>query len=388
MTPSNTFRAAAVLLLLLWIAPRAQAQEQKQVNVAVKIIEFQTSRGSESGLSAYFKQRNEPRPYGRVASGNGNISSAAYTFPSSVSTGLTVLFDNLSNHWGDFEVVLQALVDQNRAFILSQPKVMVPVAAAVPTVIKTTQDVPFENTVVIGSTANQVTAFRPTGVTLTVSALQVVDDDGNPSTTEDVFIQLKLQAEISEEGERITVALDSRALTSSGNLSSNTVGISVPEFVSRSVDTTVWVRNGQVLVMGGLYRNTVTNNTSQMPWLTQGENAAANVVSRVIPAVRDMKTPVTSVLGNKGNSESRRELVFLVKADVWRKSYTVADDFGFAEAAEGGQAADAEPEKEEEAPAKRPGDVISGVLKNLGVTSELGGQMPDATTGGISGEDR
>jgi len=386
MTPSGTFRTAAVLLLLLGLAPGARAQEQKQVNVAVKIIEFQTSKGSESGLSAYFKQRNEPRPYGRVSSGNGSITSAFYTFPSSVSTGLTVLFDNLSNHWGDFEVVLQALVDQNRAFILSQPKVMVPVAAAVPTVIKTTQDVPYENTVVIGSTANQITAFRPTGVTLTVSALQVVDDDGNPTTTEDVYVQLKLQAEISEEGERITVALDSRAVSSSGNLSSNTVGISVPEFVSRSVDTTVWVRNGQVLVMGGLYRNTVTNNTSQMPWLTQGENAATNVVSRVIPAVKDMKTPITSALGNKSNSESRRELVFLVKADVWRKSYTVADDFGFAEAAEGD--ATEEEAKEKEPAAKKPGDVISGVLKNLGVTSELGGQIPDATTGEIPGEDR
>lgn len=386
MTPSGTFRTAAVLLLLLGLAPGARAQEQKQVNVAVKIIEFQTSKGSETGLSAYFKQRNEPRPYGRVSSGNGSITSASYTFPSSVSTGLTVLFDNLSNHWGDFEVVLQALVDQNRAFILSQPKVMVPVAAAVPTVIKTTQDVPFENTVVIGSTANQITAFRPTGVTLTVSALQVVDDDGNPATTEDVYVQLKLQAEISEEGERITVALDSRAVSSSGNLSSNTVGISVPEFVSRSVDTTVWVRNGQVLVMGGLYRNTVTNNTSQMPWLTQGENAAANMVSRVIPAVKDMKTPITSALGNKSNSESRRELVFLVKADVWRKSYTVADDFGFAEAAEGD--ATEEEAKEKEPAAKKPGDVISGVLKNLGVTSELGGQIPDATTGEIPGEDR
>ena len=72
MTPSGTFRTAAVLLLLLGLAPGARAQEQKQVNVAVKIIEFQTSKGSESGLSAYFKQRNEPRPYGRVSSGNGS----------------------------------------------------------------------------------------------------------------------------------------------------------------------------------------------------------------------------------------------------------------------------------------------------------------------------
>ena len=47
----------------------ARAQEPKQVNVAVKIIEFQTTNELETGFSAYFKNRMHPRPYGKVVAG-------------------------------------------------------------------------------------------------------------------------------------------------------------------------------------------------------------------------------------------------------------------------------------------------------------------------------
>ena len=245
----------------------AQAQEPKQVNVAVKIIEFQATNDLETGLSAYFKNRLEPRPYGHVVAGQESaVDSVALTFPNSNTTGLTVFLNNIANNWADVELVLQALVDQGKAFILSQPKVMVPVAAPVPAIIKTSQDVPYANTIVIGASAVQTTAFKPTGVAMTVSALEVIDDDGNPATTEDTYIKLKLTAEINEEGPRIAVALGMG--TGSGNvLNQTTTAITVPEFVSRSVDTTVWVRNGQVLLMGGLYRNNKIGNLSTMPWL-------------------------------------------------------------------------------------------------------------------------
>ncbi|MBW7865893.1 MAG: hypothetical protein H3C30_15940 [Candidatus Hydrogenedentes bacterium] len=270
-------------------------------------------------------------------------------------------------------------MDQNRAFILSQPKVMVPVGEATPTLIKTSQEVPYENTVVVGASAVQTTAFRPTGVSLSVSALQVVDDDGDPMTTEDIYYQLKLTAEIAEEGQRITVALDSSSPTSA---TKNSTAISVPEFVSRSVDTTVWVRNGQVLIMGGLYRNSATNNTATLPWLTQGEDILSNAVSRVVPFAQNAAVPITAGLGNTSRADGRRELVFLVKADLWRKSFTVADDFGFTE----------EEEEADKVPARprTPADVITGVLENItdisqGVTVGIGGAAPGETLSGSLG---
>lgn len=310
-----------IVPVLLACVVGAVAQEQ-QVNVAVKIIEFQTSAGKEFGLSSYFRHRVEPRPYGIVSTGKGIITAASTAFPNLSTGGVTVFLDRLSGYYGDFEVVLQALVDQNRAFILSQPKVMVPVGVETPTVIKTTQDVSYENTVVVGATTTQTTAFRATGVTLTVNALQVVDDDGDPATQDDVFIQLQLIAEINEEGERITVALDDR--TPTGTLftqSSN--AITVPEFISRSIETTVWVRQDQVLLLGGLYRNTKNKNVSTLPWLTQSENIVNNVVEQLSPFTETPKAPLSSALGNRNQRESRRELVFMVKADLWRKAYTI-----------------------------------------------------------------
>lgn len=313
--------------------PPAVTAESQQVNVSVKIVEFQTSKGVETGLSAYFKQRNEARAWGRVTSGNGNVRSADITFPASQSGGLTVFLDNIVTDYGDIEVVLQALVDQNRAFILSQPKAMVTVGGAVPTTIKTTQKIPYEDTKVVGATAVQTTDFRETGVDLTVSAPQFVDDDGNLATTEDTYVQLTVTASVVEEGQRIVVALASQA-EQSGAFSSGSNAIQVPELVSRSVTTTVWVRHGQVLLLGGLYRNTKNKKLSTLPWLTQGEDMAAGVVNSLLPGSTAIGSPISASVGNRSSEEGRRELVFLIKAELWRPSYSLPTGMGAASFAE------------------------------------------------------
>ncbi len=352
------------------------------MNVAVKIIEFQTSKGVETGLSAYFHQRVDPRPYGRVSTGTGIISAASLAYPSASTAGISLFLDRLSTYYGDFEVVLQALVDQNRAFILSQPKVMVPVGlpgegadAVQPTIIKTTQSIPYENTVVVGTTALQTTAFETTGVTLTVSALQVADDDGDPNTQDDIFIQLQLSAEIMEEGSRVTVALDDSVRSAGAVFTSSTNAISVPEFVSRSLSTTVWVRNGQVLILGGLYRNTKNKNLATLPWLTQGENILNSMTNRLSPVAEMPNIPLASTLGNQDRQETRRELVFLIKAELWRKAYTVTEGFDLFEDFE------EEPVEDEEdivAPRSTP-RFIEGILESLsddhrGIGGTLGGR--------------
>lgn len=302
--------------------PPPPPTEFKQVSVSVKIVEFQTSKGVDTGLSAYFAQRNKQRAWGRVTSGNGNIRSADITFPTSTMNGITVFLDNIATHYGDIEVVLQALVDQNRAFILSQPKAMVTVGSAIPTCIQTTQEIPYENTVVVGATSMQTTAFRTTGVTLQVSCPQVVDDDGDPKTTDDTYIQLLLSASVDEEGQRIVVALASTSSSASSN------SIYVPELVSRSVSTSAWVRHGQVLLLGGLYRSSKNRSLATLPWLTQGEDAAMGLAGKLIPGVASLGNPLTASVGNRSVNEGRRELVFLIKADMWQEQETVAPSFG------------------------------------------------------------
>lgn len=357
-------RGCRVIALLLFLAGALGAQAQapaplaRQVSVSVKIIEFTTSKGLETGLSAYFKRRSNISPYGFVSPGNGAVSAGDLTFPTSTTAGITVFLNNIADGYGDFEAVLQALVDQNRAFILSRPKAMVPVgvdpttnAPFPPTKIQTVQEVPYEKTVVIGATTVQTTDFRPTGVSLTVQAPQVVDDNADATTGDDTFIQLTLTAEVNEEGQRIIVALDD-LLAANGNIFSTTSNaISVPEFVNRSINTTVWVRNGEVLILGGLYRNSESRTLSTLPGLPKAENFVNSAIERIVPfAVPN--APLSSSVGNNKSDTTRRELVFLIKTDVWKPVDTVADDLGFGET-------------EAEKPRRSPADVISGVLESI-----------------------
>ena len=314
--------------------PAPNPQEVKQVNVSVKIVEFQTTKGMETGLSAYLLQRKNYYTFGRVTSGDGAIRTADITFPTNTASAITVFLDQMRIGEYGLEAVLQALVDENRAFILSQPKAMVTVGSPIPTQIQTTQRIPYENTVVVGATAVQTTAFRDTGVSLTVQAPAIIDDDGNPNTPNDTYIQLLVSAAVNEEGQQIVIALDDK-VPSGGIFGSVSNAIKVPEFFSRSVATSVWVRHGQVLLLGGLYRNTKDRKLSTLPWLLQGENAVRGLVDNMLPAGMP-ENPVSSSLGNRTNSEGRRELVFLIKAELWRPAYTVGGDISMSgTAAEG-----------------------------------------------------
>ncbi|NIA15374.1 MAG: hypothetical protein GWP08_14995 [Nitrospiraceae bacterium] len=324
--------AVAALCLSLRVfaqdaAPVPSPGDVQQVNVSVKIVEFQTTKGVNTGLSAYFKQRNKTRAWGRVSSGNGNVQSADLTFPTNTSSAITVFLDNITTSYGDIEVVLQALVDQNRAFILSQPKAMVTVGGAVPTTIKTTQKIPYEDTVVVGTTAVQTTNFRETGVEMTVSAPEIIDDDGNLSTNDDTYVRLDIQASVAEEGQRIVVAL-AEQVAQTGAFSSTSNAIQVPEFVSRRVKTTVWVRHGQVLLLGGLYRNTKNKNVSTVPWLTQGEDIVVGLANSLLPGSGTVGSPISAAVGNRSTEEGRRELVFLIKAELWRPAYALPSGLG------------------------------------------------------------
>lgn len=355
----NETRRYILIAMALCCAAAGGEQEQQQVNVSVKVVEFQTNHLLETGLSAYFKHRERPQPYGRVASRNGTLESADFTFPITDSA-ITVILDRISTSYGDMELALQALQTQGRASILSRPKAMVQVGQETPTIIETTRDIPYEDTVVVGATAARVTNFRPTGVSLSVLANQIVDDDGDPHTTDDTYIQLSLTAMVSEKGSPVSVALD------------EIIGgetIEVPEFISRSVTTTVWVRHGEVLILGGLYLKKKSKDLSTLPWLAQGEDFANNLVQRAIPFALP-QVPVAATMGKQNTQEVRRELAFLIKAEMWRPAFTVADDFGFIE------------EEQESRKRKSPTDLITGVIGGI---ADIPQGIVQGITGGTDG---
>ena len=323
-------RSVLTIAVFAWalVCADGLAQDLQQVNVSVKIIEFQTDKNLETGLSAYFQHvGNEQDVYGHVidAARNGTIESADFSFPSSASA-ITVFIDRIHMGYGDLEIVLQGLVSQNRAFILSRPKAMVQVGQTVPTIIATTQDVPYEDTVVVGNITYSTVAFRPTGVEFSVKANEVIDDDGNPRTLDDTYIQLEIAASVKERGQNETIATNP-------NLSSDLAEVKVPLFFNRSITTKVWVRHGQVLILGGLYRNTKEKDLATLPWLTQTEDFTNSVIQRIMPFAVP-QVPLAASIGNQRSGQGRRELVFLVKSELWRPAYTVADEFGFEEVEE------------------------------------------------------
>ena len=334
--------------LALSMGPQVHAQRTKptQVTVSVKILEFQFTKGVETGFSAYYAKASRAEPFGEVSTSGNAINNFDLTFPSSTAAGITIFLDRISLDDGDIEVVLQALVDENRAFILSRPRAMVKIGEETPTTIQTAQKIPYEDTQVVGSTTVQVTKFQDTGVKLTVRAPKIQDLDGDWNTSNDTFINLVLTAEVKEEGQRIVVALDD-LLAGGDNFNLARNAISVPEFVSRDITTEVWVRNNQVLVLGGLYRNSETTNLSTAPWLTQGEDLAVGAIESFLSGA-SIASPLSATIGNRSTSDTRRELVFLVKAETWHPSFSIDDELGFDE-------------PEEESKEELPDDVVTTI---------------------------
>lgn len=350
-----------ILLGLLLAAEWASAQMPQEVKVSVKFIEFQSSKTGDMGLSAYFRRRSETA-WGKTTTPSG-ITTADVTFPKSNTLGINVFFDKLMGHYGDFELVLQGLVDQGRAFVLAKPQILVKVGAAAPSVIETTNAVPYEETKVVGYTPQQVTSFTDTGVKFTANVVAVQDDDGKPDTKENNFIQLKISAAVSEEGPRIPIGLDARLTSEAGNF------LRVPQFYSRSIETTVWVREEQVLILGGLYFNRKSKDISTLPGLIQGEDYINATVQRFSP-IKLPEIPLSSTLGKDKTDVQRRELVFALRADLWKPTQLVPKVEGI-EGAPGGE----EAEKKK----VRPADVITGVLQGIG-------GLPENVVQEISGE--
>lgn len=324
------YTCSLVTLLALAIVPLVHAQNSKpeQVIVSVKIIEFQATVGLETGFSAYYKKLPRAEPFGKVSVSGNAINTADLTFPSSTAAGLSVFLDRISMDSGDIEVVLQALRDENKASILFRPRAMVMVGKVdKPTVITTSQDIPYEATQVVGSTAVQVVESKKTGVLLSFSVPDIIDDDNDWNTTHDQYIELNVDAQVAEEGQRIVVALDDQ-LAAGGDFSLAQNAIEVPEFITRRIETKVWVPAGETLILGGLYRNNNNRTLSTVPFLRQGENAVAGALDKIIPG-DNLSLPLSAGIGNRSESETRRELVFLIKAEVWRPSFSLGSELGF-----------------------------------------------------------
>jgi general secretion pathway protein D len=146
----------------------------------------------------------------------------------------------LTDKW---QSTLSALEQDNRVNILSSPHVLasdnkeakIAISTEIP--IATTEYTVTTNADPILETSIQ---YRDTGVILTVT----------PHINESGLVTMDISQEVSEQSANVSVA-----------------GNSYPSFYKRSVNTTLTVKHGQTLVIGGLIKETGSDSMAGVPCL-------------------------------------------------------------------------------------------------------------------------
>jgi len=168
---------------------------------------------------------------------------------------------------------LSALASQNKVNILSSPSVLasnskdaqIDITTEVPVASSNFQYTSGENPVV-----EQNIHYRDTGVILSVT----------PNINEVGLVTMEIESEISEQADNVQVG-DS----------------SFPSFFKRSAETTLTVKSGQTIVIGGLIKETTSKGSSGAPWFVD--------------------LPVLNfIFGQKNDSLSKTELIIFISPSV------------------------------------------------------------------------
>ena len=216
---------------------RQMDREARQVMIEMTIAEVTLDDNEEFGISWFAK--------GGVGRFNGNLGFG--TLPTAIGpaavagNGLTYLLDVA----GQSRALLKAFADDQRVSILSTPRLMVKsgeeasidVGTEVPT-ITARQTSPQQ---VEGSTGLlQSIQYRKTGIILSVK----------PTVYSDDRVDIELEQEVSE------------ALPLSDNDQTGS-----PSIFNRAIKTSLSLRDGGSIMIGGLMSNRQTNSDSGIPYL-------------------------------------------------------------------------------------------------------------------------
>lgn len=230
----------------------------RQVLIDVTIAEVTLTDEFKYGLEWYFT--NGKRLSGKLDTGAAGIGA--------LTPGLSYLWSN-PNIVGGIGAALNVLATDSRVKVISSPHIMVTdnqtakinVGDRVPTTSQTQS--------VIGATAG-------TGI---ISSVQYLDTGILLSVTPHINAGGLVTMEINQE-----VSTASKTTTS---------GIDSPTISKRAVQSTVAVKSGETMMLGGLITENKTKSTSGLPFLSQ------------IPVLGGL-------FGNQDYADNRTELVILI----------------------------------------------------------------------------
>ncbi|MEZ0230943.1 MAG: type II secretion system protein GspD [Planctomycetota bacterium] len=215
-----------------------------QIEIEAKIIEIRRSSNYEFGFELHVDRSPAANTAFRRFDGAFNSSS----FLSSLRPGSSP-YQGASINWaaigkaqqvlGDFEYVLRALERDGYAEVLSAPRIVVHSGRRAMLSAKTQEPVQVTN-IIPGNFQQITTEFRPVGVQLEVTPVVV--------GTEAILVDVKPSVS-----------------TVVNFLPSATGGPPLPRIAERSADTQVDLRNGELLVIGGLFEKRIRKDNSRVP---------------------------------------------------------------------------------------------------------------------------
>ena len=217
---------------------------QPQVLIEAKVIEVKLSDEYRFGIDWQLV-------VDKVGSLNSLKTAAAYAVAPPAGAALTTL--TLGSGLDDLQNVIQAIEKMGKTNTLSSPRLTVMNQEEAKLAVATRE--PFVSQTVVQSTNSSTTAdnvqFVDVGVTLRVT----------PSISADHFIQMKIKPEISTAG----TPLELQGVSQGSNTAFTRTR--VPVVTTQELETTVMVKSGTTLVIGGLIQDKKDNTEVKLPVL-------------------------------------------------------------------------------------------------------------------------
>ena len=253
-----------MLVIFLSIGQSILAELPDQVMIEIKVVELMGISGKELGIrwgfdrgghtlatlpgNAYQRQSQPDKTQG-LQGHEGSLWQGAFNFPVPYfDRGVDLLFDRVKIGRTVLDLRLQALISDVSARLLANPKIVT--VNGKKAIFVAGDQIPLQTQQLVQAQAIFTTTFKTAGITLEVT----------PTIQEREYVLLEVAPEVSAVSGYEDVLL--------GNIAANQVRVtSLPIFSTRKVQTTVLVKDGSTLVLGGLYQNNKVNKMEKVPLL-------------------------------------------------------------------------------------------------------------------------
>jgi len=223
-----------------------------QVVVEVKVIEVLFLDGMNRNLSVQFNDSDRGRnAVGEQELYNSTAGMANNSLSgSSEAAGMNLNWYPYVSGTKSLQASFQWVLSGQDAKVLTSPNLVI--SRNEEASLSTGQDIPIQEMSTTSSGTNIATTFRRVGVTLTLTPMIINDN----------LVTLRVAPEVStvQQYQRINQGYDA----STGQA----ISFQVPVISIRNLDTTLTLRDGEVIMMGGLYSNRSSMQEDRTPLLS------------------------------------------------------------------------------------------------------------------------